>query len=579
MGKKHLINKNPNLTDSQKLEIIEMLAKYPDFENKVDWNKNKSLTYMDFYTSILRPLYLKDLNPKGLIEGKDYDIIYEDKDKKEIAYVVYTYDASRILASNNVEPKIWTELPYWCGYEEKHEGSHAFGYFDEEHGDMKPGAKWCISMQTSDEHWKRGSDFIYIFWFRKSKRFKEVNRKIAIEVGKDKSYSFLNVFNGKDDRVYINIPSYIRDSFLKKLKGIEYRLRPQLTYNSSTQRYDYQGSLTPKDLRYFVSEDKRGFSINFGEISGDFDCSDLGLKSLKGAPTTVDGSFKCSYNPLVSLVGSPKIVTGDFYCSCMEEETFSLVGSPKYVGGDFNCGNNKLFSLKGAPKEVGKDFICNFSRIITLEGLPKKIGGSISLQGNKLIFLVGSPSRVNGDFDCSYNQLTSLKGAPQYVALDFNCSSNETLTSLEGLPKFIGKTLDLSYNKGIKDFGHIENVKNLNLYNCGLKSLVPISKAFGKEDYTLAGSFECSHNKLTSLKGAPQGVGKYFSCSYNELTTLEGAPRLIGGNFDCYNNPKLSSVGTKPFEIRGGIRCYDTLLKDEELSKLNIKGCIFRKYY
>ena len=62
MGKKPLINKNPNLTDSQKLEIIEMLAKYPDFENKVDWNKNKSLTYMDFYTSILRPLYLKDLN-------------------------------------------------------------------------------------------------------------------------------------------------------------------------------------------------------------------------------------------------------------------------------------------------------------------------------------------------------------------------------------------------------------------------------------------------------------------------------------------------------------------------------------
>ena len=96
MGKKPLINKNPNLTDSQKLEIIEMLAKYPDFENKVDWNKNKSLTYMDFYTSILRPLYLKDLNPNGLIEGKDYDIIYEDKDKKEIAYVVYTYDACRI---------------------------------------------------------------------------------------------------------------------------------------------------------------------------------------------------------------------------------------------------------------------------------------------------------------------------------------------------------------------------------------------------------------------------------------------------------------------------------------------------
>ena len=148
--KDHLIRRNPNLTDEQKQEIIELLGRHPSYENKIDWNKSNSLTYEDFL-SILRPLYINDLDPRGLIEDEDYNILYESED--EVLYSVYTYDASRILASNAVEPEIWTSIPSWCGREEFTDEAHAFGYFDSEHSNLKPGAKWCISMQTSDYHW------------------------------------------------------------------------------------------------------------------------------------------------------------------------------------------------------------------------------------------------------------------------------------------------------------------------------------------------------------------------------------------------------------------------------------------
>ena len=40
----------------------------------------------------------------------------------------------------------------------------------------------------------------------------------------------------------------------------------------------------------------------------------------------------------------------------------------------------------------------------------------------------------------------------------------------------------------------------------------------------VTGYFDCSLNKLTSLKGAPREVGRSFYCFKNKLTSLEGAP-------------------------------------------------------
>ena len=392
--KDHLIRRNPNLTDGEKQEIIELLGKHPSYENKIDWNKSNSLTYEDFL-SILRPLYINDLDPRGLIEGEDYNILYESED--EVLYSIYTHDASKILASNSVEPKIWTSIPSWCGREEFTDEAHAFGHFDSEHGDMKPGAKWCISMQTSDRYWNQYSpDFHFFFWFRNNNRLR-TNKKIAISVYKD-TWEVAELYNGADNEIKMELPSYIMKAIDKERKNYKEkelnRLKSMFTLNPQTNRYDYDGNLYRDILSNFVSEDRDGFIINFGKVTGNFDCSIIGLKSLKGAPQEVGGSFDCSWNYLISLEGAPQKVGRNFKCS--ENQLTSLEGAPQKVSGSFRCYNNQLTSLEGAPTEIDEDFWC------------------------------------------SYNQLTSLKGAPQTIGRDFYCEGNSNLHSLDGIGEVRG---------------------------------------------------------------------------------------------------------------------------------------------
>ena len=413
--KARLIRRNPNLTDEQKQEIIEVLGKHPSYENKIDWNKSNSLTYENFL-SVLRPLYINDLDPRGLIEGEDYDILYESD--KEALYFVYTYDASKILASNAIEPEMWTKLPYWCGDAEKTDEAHAFGHFDSEHGDMKPGAKWCISMQTSTRYWNEYNQrFYFFFWFRKRASLKN-SRKITIGISK-RTWEVVLIYNGADNEIRTPLPSHIIEAIknereVYKEKEIN-RLKSKLKLNPQTNRYDYDGDLDMSKLSSFISEDKDGFTINFGKVTGDFDCSLLNLVSLKGAPQEVGKGFYCSGNQLTSLKGAPQTVGENFYCA--NSKLTSLEGAPHTVGGDFRCSWNDLTALKGAPQEVGGAFDCYDNQITSLEGAPQEVGGS---------------------FDCSSNQLTSLKGVPQKVGGWFDCHNNPNLNSLEGIGEVKG---------------------------------------------------------------------------------------------------------------------------------------------
>ena len=70
----------------------------------------------------------------------------------------------------------------------------------------------------------------------------------------------------------------------------------------------------------------------------------------------------------------------------------------------------------------------------------------------------------------------------------------------------------------------------------------------------VTGDFDCSHNKLTSLVGAPQKVGEDFDCSHNKLTSLVGAPQKVGAGFRCHNNKITSLVGA-PQEVGWEFNC------------------------
>ena len=454
--KDSLIKKNPNLTEKQKQEIIAVLTRHPSSENLIDWNKNSKLTYEDFL-NVLRPLYINDLDFRGLVEGEDYDLLLDKPNEK--LYFIYTYNASKIIASNSVEPKLWTKIPNWCGREEKIDEAHAFGHFDSEHGDMKPGAKWCISMQTSDEHWNEYSeDFYFVFWIRDNSQLKN-NQKVAICIDRENK-KIVEKYNAFDNSISLNTPQYIVEAIDNYLKDINEKERQltlsKLKLNPETGRYDYDGDLDSYILKNFVSEDKDGFTVNFGNISGDFDCYELGLTSLKGAPETVGGTFYCSRNKLTSLEGAPQKVGGEF--NCQWNQLTSLEGAPKTVGGDFYCSGLGLTSLKGAPQEVGGNFWCYNNQLTSLKGAPKTVRGSFLCYSNKLTSLEGAPQKIGGNFKCYENHLTSLEGAPQEVGRDFWCNDNK-LTSLEGAPKEVGRAFYCNYNPNLHSLEGIGEVE------------------------------------------------------------------------------------------------------------------------
>jgi len=71
----------------------------------------------------------------------------------------------------------------------------------------------------------------------------------------------------------------------------------------------------------------------------------------------------------------------------------------------------------------------------------------------------------------------------------------------------------------------------------------------------VSGYFDCSRNKLTTLKNCPTSVGGYFSCYNNHLTSLKFAPTSVGGYFDCSNN-NLTTLKDCPTSVGGYFSCY-----------------------
>jgi hypothetical protein len=179
------------------------------------------------------------------------------------------------------------------------------------------------------------------------------------------------------------------------------------------------------DLRYFKGT---SLPVQFGKVSGYFDCSNTQIISLEGAPQSVGGYFDCSNTKITSLEGAPRS-----------------------VGGNFSCGSTKITSLEGAPQSVGSDFYCSNTQIISLEGAPQSVGGYFDCSNTKITSLEGAPQSVGSDFYCSNTQITSLQGAPQSVGGNFYCSG----TPLCGLLRL----LDIQGLKHVVfDYGPIDAI-------------------------------------------------------------------------------------------------------------------------
>lgn len=164
-------------------------------------------------------------------------------------------------------------------------------------------------------------------------------------------------------------------------------------------------------------------------------------------------------------------VNGNFDCS--HNALTSLDFLPKEIMGDLEISHNQLKNLKGISSSISKNLFCNSNPLETLEYFPDYIGHKVVLKKLNLTNLIGMEnSQIKGSIIIEHNPL---------------------LTSVEGLPEVCKSSLIIR--------------------KCALTSLVHCSKEVGNH-------FDCSHNNLVNLEGAPEKVNADFACSDNPLTTI-----------------------------------------------------------
>lgn len=110
-------------------------------------------------------------------------------------------------------------------------------------------------------------------------------------------------------------------------------------------------------------------------------------------------------------------------------------------------------------------------------------------------------------------------------------------------------------NYVILENGHVDVNGFVDLKN---KNLAFIPVQFNH----VSGSFYCSGNRLTSLKGCPVIVDKAFSCSRNKLDDLEFSPKKTA-SFFCIKSD-LKSLRGSPEIIYGSFTVENNLLTSLE---------------
>lgn len=118
-------------------------------------------------------------------------------------------------------------------------------------------------------------------------------------------------------------------------------------------------------------------------------------------------------------------------------------------------------------------------------------------------------------------------------------------------------------NYTISEEGFVSCQSSVNL---GGHGLIEIPVQFSYVHMT----FDCSMNKLTSLKGSPLEVGTAFYCTQNQLQTLEGGPQTIGTSYHCSGN-LLTSLYGAPTKIPTFFHANTNQLKTLEFCPQSVR--------
>ncbi len=162
------------------------------------------------------------------------------------------------------------------------------------------------------------------------------------------------------------------------------------------------------------------------DVDGDVDISFKKLKKIPVQFGVVSGVFNCNENKLISLKGSPRRCA---MFQCCRNQIVNLINAPDECG-LFDCSDNHLFSLEGAPKTVA-NFNCSHCRLTSLKWSPVACARFVC-DGNLLADLDGAPIECN-DFYCGNNPLTSLDGVPKKCS-EIHCYWSPMLSDISAVP-------------------------------------------------------------------------------------------------------------------------------------------------
>lgn len=207
--KEDQIRKQTELSDEEKDIIIKFFSLHPEQDKKckefgIDWNRidNTADKFFNLINSF-NERFLPKLTLSDLKEGEDY--VYLGEDSYYNYYFILSYKGSVTIASNNVEPEVWTEN-FGLGYD------RAISFDDNSMRDypiktlengkvLKGGAKWCISTNHSDAHWEDyifgvdnggwGYYFIFACMKRSIKNIEDRYKKVAIQLDSEKEFNYL----------------------------------------------------------------------------------------------------------------------------------------------------------------------------------------------------------------------------------------------------------------------------------------------------------------------------------------------------------------------------------------------------
>jgi hypothetical protein len=69
-----------------------------------------------------------------------------------------------------------------------------------------------------------------------------------------------------------------------------------------------------------------------------------------------------------------------------------------------------------------------------------------------------------------------------------------------------------------------------------------------------SGSFNCSHNPITTLEGAPKKVNGNFRCIKTKITNLTGGPEWVEASYEVYSTETLVSAKGFPKFVGGEVK-------------------------